>query len=63
MKGERKIIVNKVNARKPRLPKDVWKRDFTVEELKSKCKELGISPYSKLKEDELVEKIHNHLNQ
>ena len=61
MKGERKIIVNKIKAIKPRIPKDIWKRDFTVVELKAKCKELGISPYSKLKEDELVEKIYNHL--
>ena len=62
MKGKRKVIVNRVKAREPNLPRDVLKRDFTVKQLKARCKQLGISGYSKLREDELVDLIYKTLN-
>lgn len=34
--------------------------DWTVEELKDRAKELGITGYSDLKKDELIKKLRNH---
>lgn len=34
--------------------------DWTVEELRSRAKELGITGYSKLRKAELIQKLRNH---
>ncbi len=34
--------------------------DWTVDELKKRAKELGLSGYSDLKKDELITKLRNH---
>ena len=34
--------------------------DWTVDELRSRAKELGLSGYSDLKKDELIEKLRDH---
>lgn len=34
--------------------------DRTVEELRDRAKELGLSGYSKLKKDELIDLLRNH---
>ncbi|MFW0783459.1 Rho termination factor N-terminal domain-containing protein [Gordonia sp. CPCC 206044] len=34
--------------------------DWTVDELQDRAKELGISGYSDLKKDDLIEKLRNH---
>lgn len=34
--------------------------DWTVSELKDRAKELGLSGYSDLRKDELIEKLRNH---
>lgn len=34
-------------------------RDLTIKELKAKCKELGLSGYSRMKEDELIALIES----
>lgn len=34
--------------------------DRTVDELRDRAKELGLTGYSKLRKDELIEKIRNH---
>jgi hypothetical protein len=36
--------------------------DYTVKELKDKCKELGLSGYSRKNQDELIEMINNELD-
>lgn len=34
--------------------------DRTVDELRSRARELGLTGYSNLKKDELIEKLRNH---
>lgn len=34
--------------------------DWTVEELKERAKELGLSGYSDLRKDELIKRLRNH---
>ncbi|NIL75497.1 Rho termination factor N-terminal domain-containing protein [Rhodococcus sp. B10] len=35
-------------------------KDWTVDDLKSRAKELGLSGYSDLKKDDLIEKLRDH---
>lgn len=45
-----------------KLSKAELKKNYTVTQLKTYCKELELTNYSKLKEDELVDLIFNSLN-